>query len=61
MSSSDPVYECYGCGGYYNEDSMVAIDVTRDDEYYPRFIHVCLGCNNPSVDTETSQGGDSDA
>lgn len=51
---SEPVIPCYGCGGYYEESSMVAIDVSRDDEYYPRFIHVCHGCNRRQQDT----GGD---
>lgn len=45
-------YECYGCGGHYPKDSMVPIDVSREGEYYPRFIHVCLSCNNPDIDTK---------
>lgn len=45
------VRECYGCGGYYEERQMEAIDVSREGEYYPRFIHVCLGCNTPDQDT----------
>lgn len=50
--NSEPVIPCYGCGGYYEESQMEAIDVSGDGEYYPRFIHVCHGCNNPDVDTE---------
>lgn len=59
MSSSEPL-KCYGCGGYYEDDLMVDIEVTRDDEYYPSFIHVCLGCNNRSEDTDTDHPDSND-
>lgn len=42
----EPVIPCYGCGEYFNESQMEAIDVTREGEYYPRFIHVCYSCGS---------------
>lgn len=48
---------CYGCGDYYDESRMEPIDVSRDDEYYPRFIYVCSGCNDHSSDTGIEQDG----
>lgn len=45
MPQNEIVRPCYGCGDDYEDSQMVGIDVSRDDEYYPRFIYVCLGCH----------------
>lgn len=44
MSESDLRRICYDCGNEFFESQMKAIDISKDNEYYPRFIYVCYGC-----------------
>lgn len=44
---------CYGCGRNFEESQMEAIDVTRDGEYYPSYIHVCRSCNRQPLHADS--------
>ena len=44
MSEDEPVRSCVDCQDYLPESDMIAIDVSRDEEYYPRFDYVCPSC-----------------
>lgn len=41
MSSVRP---CDNCGRNAYERQMEAVDVSREDEYYPTFHYICPGC-----------------
>ena len=44
MSTAKGTRRCYDCQNHYREEDMKAIDISREDEYYPDFIYVCWGC-----------------
>lgn len=51
LGTKPPIRRCMGCGRNGPEEAMEAIDVSRPEEYYPKFEYLCRSCS----------GGDSDA
>lgn len=36
---------CFGCGSYEVKERMSTIDISRDDEYYPKIRYLCWDCS----------------
>lgn len=42
---------CDNCGEIWAKLRMKAVDVSRDDEYYPHFDYICPDCQSKSEGT----------
>jgi hypothetical protein len=40
-----PIRRCVHCGQRGPEEQMESIDVSTDDEYYPKFKFLCRSCS----------------
>jgi hypothetical protein len=45
IGAKPPLRRCVECGSEGPEENMVAIDVSRPEEYYPTFEYLCRGCS----------------
>jgi hypothetical protein len=52
IGAKPPLRRCVECGQRGPEGQMEAIDVSRADEYYPTFEHLCRGCSDTSPNSE---------
>ncbi|WP_435065975.1 hypothetical protein [Halobaculum sp. EA56] len=50
---------CFGCGRYTSTRRTERIDVSREDEYYPKVRHLCPDCQGPDED-DADRGGSVD-
>lgn len=50
--------QCYGCGRYVQQRSVEKIDITGEDEYYPKFIDLCPNCASKGDDQRADDQGE---
>jgi hypothetical protein len=45
IGAKPPLVRCEHCGTRGPEEQMNAVDISTDEEYYPKFVHFCRSCS----------------
>jgi hypothetical protein len=46
--SREEIARCEGCYSRYYKQQMESVDISLEDEYYPKFIYLCSDCSEGS-------------
>jgi len=52
IGAKPPIQRCIHCGQRAPQELMKAIDVSTDDEYYPKIRYLCRDCSVGDDDVE---------
>ena len=48
MTHGEEIARCEHCHSRYYKHQMEAVDISLEDEYYPKYIYLCRGCSEGS-------------